>query len=114
MNFPDLAPFSQYEHMKGEIILKVWETNLEERNKLAREVKEACINALVAFESDLVEFKGDAIFDTLGQIEIEKNKENSKKNKEGIQNTIQQVNQIDLQKIDELLVKPNLQHQVTT
>jgi hypothetical protein len=95
------------------MVLKVWETNLEERKKLAREVKEACLNALAVVESELVEFKGDAISDTLGQIEIEKNKENSRKNKESIHNTIQQVNQIDLQKINELLVKPKLQHQVT-
>jgi hypothetical protein len=60
----------------------------------------------------LVEFKDDVISDTLGQIEIEKNKENSMKNKESIQNTIEQVNQIDLQNIDELLVEPKLQHQV--
>jgi hypothetical protein len=113
VNFPGLAPFSQYEQMKGEMVLKVWETNLEERKKLAREVKEACLNALTIVESELVEFKDDVISDTLGQIEIEKNKENSMKNKESIHNTIQQVNQIDLQKIDELLVKPKLQHQVT-
>ena len=95
------------------MVLNVWETNLEEIKKLDREVKEACLNSLTAIESELVEFKDDAISNTPGQIEIEKNKENSMKNKESIKNTIQQVNQIDLQKIDELLVKPKLQHQVT-
>jgi len=96
------------------MVLKVWETNLEERKKLYREVKEACLNALSTVELELVEFKDDAISNTPGQIEIEKNKENSMKNKESIKNTIQQVNQIDLQNIDELLVKLKLQHKVTT
>jgi len=80
---------------------------------MAREVKEACLNTLTTVESKLVEFKDDVISNTLGQIEIEKNKENSMKNKEIILNRIQWVNQIDLQNIDEILVKPKLQHQVT-
>jgi hypothetical protein len=100
--------------MKGEMVLNVWETNLEEIKKLDREVKEACLNALTAIESELVEFKDDVISDTLGKIKIEKNKDNSMKNKESIHNTIQQVNHIDLQKIDKLLVKTKLQHQFTS
>jgi hypothetical protein len=50
----------------------------------------------------------------LGQIEIEMNKENSRKNKENIQSIIQQMNPIDLLKINELLVKPNLHYQITS
>jgi hypothetical protein len=114
INIPGLAPFSQYEQVKGEMDLKYWETNLEESKKLAREAKEACLNTLSVVELELVDFNSSVIPDTLGQIEIEKNKENSKKNKESIQNTIQQINQVDLQKINDLLVKPNLQHQATT
>jgi hypothetical protein len=49
----------------------------------------------------------------LGQIEIEMNQQSSRKNKENIQSTIQQMNQIDLLKINELLVNPSLQYQVT-
>jgi hypothetical protein len=112
-NIPGLAPFSQYEQVKGEMALKVWETNLEESKKLAREAKEACLNTLSSVETKLVEFEGNDISETLGQIEIEMNKENSRKNKENIQSIIQQMNQIDLLKINELLVKPNLQHQIT-
>ena len=72
--------------------LKSWETNLEESKKQAREAKEACLNTLSVVELELVDFNSSVIPDTLGQIEIEKNKENSKKNKESIQNTIQQIN----------------------
>ena len=62
----------------------------------------------------MVEFKGNDISETLEQIGIEKNKEISRKNKESIQSIIQQMNHIDLLKINELLVKPILQHQITT
>jgi hypothetical protein len=61
----------------------------------------------------LVEFKGNDISETLEQIDIEKNKESSRKNKESIQSIIQQMNQIDFLKINELLLKPSLQHQIT-
>jgi hypothetical protein len=45
----------------------------------------------------LVEFEEKNISEALGQIEIEMNKEKSRKNKENIQTVIQQMNQIDLQ-----------------
>jgi hypothetical protein len=56
------------------------------------------------------EFDGSAILDTLGQIEIERSKENSKKNRESVQSAIQHVYHVDLQMINDLLVKPSLQH----
>jgi hypothetical protein len=107
-------PFSQYEQVKGEMALKVWETNLEESKKLAREEKETCLNTLSFVETKLVEFEGNDISEALGQIEIEMNKENSRKNKENIQSVIQQMNQIIFLNINEWLVKPNLQHQITS
>jgi hypothetical protein len=113
-NILGLTPFSQYEQVKGEMALKVWETNLEESKKLAKEEKETCLNTMSSIETKLVEFEGNYILEALGQIEIEMNKENSRKNKENIQSVIQQMNQIDFLKINELLVKPNLQYQITT
>jgi cytochrome c556 len=112
-NIPGLAPFSQSEQVKVEMALKVWETNLQESKKLAREAKEACLNTLSVVETTLVEFKGNDISETLEQIDIEKNKESSRKNKESIQSIIEQMNQIDLLKINELLLEPSLQHQIT-
>ena len=87
--------------------LKVWETNLEETKKLAREAKDAFLNTMSAVEMELVEFKGNDISETLKQIGIEKIKESSRKNKESIQSIIQHIKQIDLLKINEMLVKPS-------
>jgi hypothetical protein len=49
-NIPGLTPFSQYEQVKGEMALKVWETNLEESKKLAKEAKEAFLEILSSLE----------------------------------------------------------------
>jgi hypothetical protein len=89
INVPRLAPFSQYEKIKGEMALKVWETNIEESNNMDREEKEACLNTLSVVEMEMDKFNGSVIPDTLGQIEILMSKENSKKNGESVQSVIQ-------------------------
>jgi hypothetical protein len=75
--------------VKGEMALKVWETNLEESKKLVGEAKETCLNTLSSVETKLVEFEGNDISKALGLIEIEINTENSRKNKENVQSFIQ-------------------------
>jgi hypothetical protein len=92
--------------------LKVWEINPEATKKIAKEEKETYLNTLSSVETKLVEFEGNGISEALGQIEIEMNKEKSRKNKDNFQSIIQHMNQIDLLNINELLVKPNLQHQI--
>jgi hypothetical protein len=39
LNVPGLAPFSEFEQIKGEMALKTWENNLEESKRLAKEEK---------------------------------------------------------------------------
>ena len=90
--------------------LKAWETNLEEGKKLSIDAKEAFLEALSSVNKKLIEFEGNNISEALGQIEIEMNQQSSKKNKENIYSSIQQMNHIDLLKINELLVNPSLQY----
>jgi hypothetical protein len=59
--------------VKGEMALKVWETNMEKSKKLSRESKEACLEALSSVNKKLIEFEGNNISESLGQIEIEMN-----------------------------------------
>jgi hypothetical protein len=99
--------------MKGEMALKVWENNFEESKRISRELEEACLNALSAVDMEMVEIDVSSIHDTLGQIEIEKRKENINKNRENVHNSILQVNHVDLRMLNDLLVKPILQHQIT-
>ena len=49
----------------------------------------------------------------IGQVEIEKRKKNLKKSKERMQNSILQINHVDLQILNDLLVKQSLQYQIT-
>jgi hypothetical protein len=65
-NIPGLAPFSQYEQVKGEMALNVLETNLEESKKISIEEKETCLNILSSIETKLVEFEGNDILEALG------------------------------------------------
>jgi hypothetical protein len=45
-NIPDFPQLSPSKQKKGHMALKVWETNLVERKRLAREVKNAFQEAL--------------------------------------------------------------------
>ena len=74
---------------KGDIILKVWETNLVESKRLAREVNKACEEALSSLDKGLLDVEGNNISKALGQIDIAKNQHNSKTSKEEARITIQ-------------------------
>ena len=65
-NIHGLAPFSHCEQVKGEMALKVWETNMEERKKLSREEKEACLETLSSVNKKLIEFEENNISKALG------------------------------------------------
>ena len=93
--------------------LKIWENNLEENKRLAKEEKDVCLDALLVVDLEMDEIDVSRIHATLGQVEIEKSKEDLKKNKECGKNAILQVNHVDLQMINDLLVKPSLQHHIT-
>jgi hypothetical protein len=47
--------------VKGEMVLKVWETNLEQSKKPSREEKETCIEALSSVNKKMIEFEGNNI-----------------------------------------------------
>jgi hypothetical protein len=81
-NVPDFPLLSHSEQLKGEMALKAWETNLKERKRFARVVKEACLEALSSLNKGMIDLKGSNISEALGQIDIEMNKQNSRKSKE--------------------------------
>jgi hypothetical protein len=91
--------------------LKVWETNLAERKRLSMEVKDTFQEALSSLDKKLIDFEGTSIVEALGQIDIEMNQHNSRKNKEETVTAIQEMRQIDLLKINKWLVNPSSQSQ---
>jgi hypothetical protein len=78
----EVPRLSLSEKTRGDIILKVWETNLAERKRLAREVNKDCEEALSSLDKGLLDVEGDSISEALGQIDIAKNQHNSKTSKE--------------------------------
>jgi hypothetical protein len=59
---------------RGDIILKTWEANLVESKRLAWEVKKSCEEACSSLDKDSLDIEKYSISESLGQIDIEKNK----------------------------------------
>jgi hypothetical protein len=93
--------------------LKAWETNLAENKRLAREVKDACLEVLSSPNKNLIDFEGSNILEVFGKIDIEMNQQNSRKSKEETLVAIQEMSQIDLLGINKWLVSPSSQFQLT-
>jgi hypothetical protein len=64
---------------------------------------------LSSLKKGLIDFEGSNISEAMGQIEIEMNQQNSRKNKEETLASIQEMRQIDLLKINKWLVNPSSQ-----
>jgi hypothetical protein len=88
----DVHWLSPSEQIKCDMALKAWETNLEEIKRLAREVNESCLEALASLEEGLIDFEGNVISKSLGQIDIEKNQYNSKTSKDEALTIIHKMN----------------------
>jgi len=101
------------EQIEGDIILKAWETNLAESKRLAKEVNEACLEAMSLLDKGIIDVEGSSISEALGQIDITKNQHNSRTSKEEAKTTIQQMNQIDLIQINKWIVNPSFRLEVT-
>jgi hypothetical protein len=54
------------DQIRGDIILKAWETNLVESKRLAREVNKSCEEALSSLDEGLLDVEGDNISKALG------------------------------------------------
>jgi hypothetical protein len=114
LNIPGFVPFfSKIEQLKGEMALKSWENNLEERKILSKEGKIAGLNALLAVDVEMAEIDLNDVHSSIGIIEVERRKQNLKKNMERMQNTILQVNHVNFQILNDLLIQKSLQYQNT-
>jgi hypothetical protein len=77
--------------------LKSWENSLEESKRLAKEEKSTCLNALLVVDVEMIEIELGDVHSFIRIVEVDKRKENLKRNRERMQNTILQVNQVNLQ-----------------
>lgn len=113
-NVSNVHQLSLSEQIRGDIILKAWETNLIESKRLARDVTEACLEVFTSLDKGLIDFEGNVVSEAPGQIDIAKNQYNSRASKEEALTAIQNIKQIDLLQINKWIVKPSLQLQVTS
>jgi hypothetical protein len=82
-NIPDCPRLSPSEQIKGDMALKVWETNLIVGKRLSKEVKDTYQEALSSLDKRMIDFEGSSIVEALGKINIEMNQLNSRKSKRG-------------------------------
>jgi hypothetical protein len=87
-----IVQFLELEQLRGEMALKTWELNLEESKRLAREVKVACINALLAVDVEINEIDLLDVHSFIKKINVKENTSNLEKNKENNKEIIMQVN----------------------
>jgi hypothetical protein len=74
LNIPGFVPFSEIEQLKGEMAIKSWEKNLEERKILAKEAKTTCLNALLAVDVEMTKIDLDDVHSSIGIVEVERRK----------------------------------------
>jgi hypothetical protein len=53
LNVTGIAQFPELEQLKGEMEIKIWENNLEESKRLAKEAKVACLNTLLVVDVEM-------------------------------------------------------------
>jgi hypothetical protein len=82
LNIPGFFHFPEIEQLKGEMALKSWENNLEERKRLAKKEKNSCLNVLFTVDVEMEKIDLNDIHVFIGKVEVEKRKENLKKSRE--------------------------------
>jgi hypothetical protein len=60
------------EQIKGDIMLKVWETNMSERKNIVKEIKEDCEGIFNSLDKKSLRIEKYDCSESLGQINIEK------------------------------------------
>jgi len=108
-----IVQFPKLEQLRGEMALKTWEFNLEERKRLAREVKVACINSLLAVDVEIYEIDLGDVHSLIETINVKENMINLVKSSEKNKEMIMHVNQINLQVISQFLMEQSLHCQKT-
>jgi hypothetical protein len=99
------------EQIRGDIMLKVWEANIAENKKIAREIKDDCEEIFDLLDKGSLGIGRDNCTGLLGQINIIRHQLNFKESLNEIQMEISQLKEIDVTLIDRWLVKPNLKLQ---
>ena len=108
-----IVQFQELEQLRGEMALKTWELNLEERKIFSRKVKDACINALLALDVEIDKIELWDVHSFIEKFNVKEKTSNLEKNREKNKEIIMQVNQINFQVTSQFLMEQSLQCQNT-
>ena len=96
------------ENIRGDIMLKVWEANISESRKMAKEIKEEYEESFDLLDKKLLDIgKGD-FPGLLGQINVIRHQLNLKESLNKAHIEILQLIQVNVAQMEKWLVKPNL------
>jgi hypothetical protein len=99
------------EKIRGDIMLKVWEANIAENKRMAKEIKDDCEEIFDLLDKGSLGIGRDNCIGILGTINIIRHQLNFKENLNEIHMEISQLEEIDVTLIDRWLVKKNLKLQ---
>jgi hypothetical protein len=99
------------EKIRGDIMLKVWETNIAENKRIAKEIKDDCEEIFDLLDKRSLGIGRDNCTGLLGQINVVRHQLNFKESLNEIQMEISQLKEIDVTLIDRWLVQPKLKLQ---
>jgi hypothetical protein len=97
------------EKIRGDIILKTWEANIDESKRSTKEIKEEYEEVFHSINKKSLNLEEDNQSEILGQINIIKHHLDIKESLERAQVESSQLKQVDIVQIDKWLVKTNLQ-----
>jgi hypothetical protein len=99
------------EHIRGDVMFKVWEANIDENKRISKEIKDDCEEVFDFLDKGSLGIGRYNCTGLLVQINIIKHKLNFKENLNEIQMEISKLKEIDVTLIDGWLVNPNLRLQ---
>jgi hypothetical protein len=99
--------------MRSETTLKTWEHHIEESKMLEKEVKAACLSALLSIEDKMEEIDLGEVHLFLETIKVGELAQSLKEKREKYKEDIQKINFVTLPFMNDFLVKPIQQVHVT-
>jgi hypothetical protein len=102
---------SSIEKIRGDIMLKLWETNITESKRIVKEIRDDCEEVFDLLDKGSLNIGKGNCTGPLGQINIERHQLNFREDLSEIQMEIPQLRKMDVTLIDRLLVEPNLKLQ---
>jgi hypothetical protein len=108
---PKTMKVSATEQIRGNVVLKLWETNITERKRIAKETRDDREEFFDLVDKGSLNIGKGQCIGLLGQINIVGHQLNFRENLSEIQMEISQLRKIDVTVMDRLLVEPNLKLQ---